>query len=206
MLTMLFYLLSFSILGAGIKYIDSAFDEKTFSKKIALILAPILGILWTYTMILNPFSATILLSIVLGVILKGKIDNAGHLIGTIIIISAVLLFGINFMIEPLIFLVAAAVLDEMGNDHINEKLRGWPQNTRKKFIKNFFEQRWVLKSAVLFLSIIGIIPLEFFIAIILFDYAYISIQFFSDYKQGKKMGFGQIKLKSLLPQNKFLRN
>jgi hypothetical protein len=205
-MNMFFFLLSFPILGAGIKYIDAAFDEKTFSKKIALALAPFLGILWAYTMMINPFSATILLSIVLGVILKGKIDNIAHLLGTIIIISAVLIFGINFMIEPLIFLVAAAVLDEIGNDHISDKLQKIPQNKINILIKYFFDQRWVLKSAILFLSVIGIIPIYYFIAMILFDYAYIAIQFFSDYKQGKKMGFGQIKIKSLLPQNKFLRN
>ena len=51
---MYFFLLSYSILGGGIKYIDDAFDEKIFSKKIALTIAPLLGVLWAYTMIINP--------------------------------------------------------------------------------------------------------------------------------------------------------
>jgi hypothetical protein len=70
---MYFFLLSYSILGAGIKYIDSAFDEKIFNKKLAMILAPFLGGLWAYTMFINPFSATILLFILL-ILFKKKID------------------------------------------------------------------------------------------------------------------------------------
>ena len=60
---MYFFLISFSLLGAGIKYIDSAYDDKAFNKKLALIIAPILGLLWSYTMIINPIAATILLII-----------------------------------------------------------------------------------------------------------------------------------------------
>ena len=60
---MYFFLLSYPVLGAGLKYIDDAFDEKIFSKKYALILAPLLAILWAYTMYIDSFSATILLAI-----------------------------------------------------------------------------------------------------------------------------------------------
>ena len=62
-MSMYFFLLAYPILGAGIKYIDDAFDENKFNKKIALVIAPILGILWAYTMLIDGVSATILLAV-----------------------------------------------------------------------------------------------------------------------------------------------
>jgi hypothetical protein len=192
---MYFFLLSYSILGAGIKYIDSAFDEKTFSKKLAMLLAPFLGGLWAYTMFINPFSATILLSILLGVILKGKIDNIAHLSGVIIIIPVIFLLGMELLIVPLVFLAIAAVLDELGNDYIDEHPQVFKNTKVTLFINYFFGQRWLLKTAILFLAVLNLIPYYFFIAMIFFDYAYLTVRYVSEFKQGKRLGFDQIQLK-----------
>ncbi len=192
---MYFFLLSYSILGAGIKYIDSAFDEKIFNKKLAMILAPFLGGLWAYTMFINPFSATILLSILLGVILKGKIDNIAHMSGVAVIIPVILLLGIELLIIPLIFLAAAAVLDELGNDYIDEHPKNFSKNKITTFIDYFFDQRWLLKTSILFLAVLGHIPYYFFIAMIFFDYSYLAVRYISEVKQGKRVGFGQLELK-----------
>jgi hypothetical protein len=199
---MYFFLLSYSILGAGIKYIDAAFDEKTFNKKIAMILAPFLGGLWAYSMFINPFSATILLSILLGVILKGKIDNIAHLSGVAVIVPVIILLGVELLIVPLIFLAIAAVFDELGNDYIDEHPQLFTKNKLTVFIDYFFGQRWLLKTAILFLAILGLIPYYFFLAMIFFDYAYLAVCYVSEIRQGKRIGFDQIplKVKSILPE------
>jgi len=41
---MYFFLLSFLILGGGIKYIDAAYDDKPINKNSALAIAPVLGL------------------------------------------------------------------------------------------------------------------------------------------------------------------
>lgn len=199
---MYFFLLSYTILGAGIKYIDSAYDEKTFSKKLAMVLAPFLGLLWTYTMFINPASATILLAILIGVILKGKIDNVAHFSGVIVIIPIIILLGIELMFVPLLLLATAAVLDEVGNDYFGKKTKELNKNIGTRLILYYFDQRWLLKSAILILSLIGIIPFYFFIAMILFDYSYLSVRYVSELKQGKKSDLSLIytKIKSFLPQ------
>lgn len=204
MLSMYFFLVSFSLLGAGIKFIDSAYDEKAFSKKLALFIAPLLGLLWAYTMIINPIAATILLAIVLGVVFKGKIDNYAHLMGVVIIIPIILFAGVELMILPLIFLSAAAVLDEVGNDYIgnpNRKLRHY--KTLNKILTYFFDQRWLLKTAILFLAILNMIPLYFFVSMILFDYAYLGVRYWSDIKLGKEYRLFNfnIKLKNVTTSN-----
>lgn len=205
---MYFFLLSYSILGAGIKFIDAAYDEKTFNKKLALLLAPFLGGLWAYTMFINPFSATILFSILLGVILKGKIDNIAHFSGVIIIIPIILILGIELLFIPLLFLAAAALLDELGNDCVGDSFDTVNNNPVSRFFVYFFDHRWLLKIAVLFLSVIGTIPVHFFFAMIFFDYSYLTVRYFSEVKQGKRPGFDrlELKVKSILAQKKILKN
>ena len=180
---MYFFLLSYPILGAGIKYIDDAFDAKVFNKTIAIILAPLLGTLWAYTMIVDQVSATILLAILLGVLLKGKIDNLAHLLGLIFILGIVIGTGMQFLIFPLIFLTVAALFDEVGNDLIdkNHYLNGpkyW-----QKLTGYFFDQRWLTKVAVLGIVIIGVFPFYFFLAMLLFDGAYLLVHWYSELKR-----------------------
>ena len=182
---MYFFFLSYTILGGGIKFIDSAFDDKTFNKKEALIIAPFLGVFWAYTMAINQISATILLAVLLGVLLKGKIDNYAHLIGLIsIVIFDVLIIifidGAGIMLLPLIFLTSASVLDEVGNDVMEYNSKYIDTNTfRYQFTLYFFGRRYLMKVAILFISLLGIIPLYFLLAFLLFDETYIMVGIYS---------------------------
>lgn len=183
-MSMYFFLLSYPLLGAGIKYIDDAFDEKRFNKKIALAIAPLLGILWAYTMLIDRISATILLAVVCGVLFKGKIDNHAHLAGLLAILIIIILAGVELMILPLIFLASFALLDEVGNDVIdyNKKYfngdRYW-----HKFVRYFFDQRWLLKIAIFGFVLLGIIPYYFLLAMLLFDGAYLLMRWYSKTRQ-----------------------
>jgi hypothetical protein len=182
-----FFLLSFGILGAGIKYIDSAYDEKTFSKKIALCVAPVLGILWAYTMLINPVAATILLAVICGVLFKGKIDNLAHFAGLGVICAIIFVAGVQLLIIPLVCLSCAALLDEIGNDIADRKKEKMDLNKKtSKFIVSFFDQRWTLKVAILTFSIISVIPFLFFLAMLLFDYSYIGVRLYSEYRINKE--------------------
>ena len=174
-----FFIFSYSVLGAGLKYIDDAFDERPFSKINGLILSPFLGVLWALTMIVNPFSTTILLAIILGVLFKGKIDNLAHLIGLISIVSIIIIAKVELLFLPLVFLTAAGVIDEIGND-IASYNKDLPKNKfRYNFIKYFFGRRYFLKVALLYLVLIGVFPLHFLLALIFFDEAYIIVEMYS---------------------------
>ena len=195
---MYFFLLSYPILGAGIKYIDEAFDEKKFSKIIALALAPALGVLWAYTMLIDAVSATILLAVLCGVLFKGKIDNYAHLAGLLVILAITFLAGVQLMFIPLIILASSAFLDEVGNDFIDknkEKL-----NTNKlwyEFILYFFDHRWIMKIAILSFVLTGIIPFHFFLAMIFFDEAYLIVRWYSKTKEETTCPWYYLKLHKL---------
>ena len=178
------FLLFFGLLGAGIKYIDSAYDDKIFNKKIALCIAPFLGILWAYTMLINQVAATILLAVIIGVLFKGKIDNIAHLAGLLVIFAIIFVAGVQLMVIPLVFLGFAALMDEVGNDFVDKRKNKLDLSKfSHRFIVSFFDQRWVLKVAILVIGFIGIIPLVFFLAMISFDYAYLGVRFYSKTKQ-----------------------
>ncbi len=177
---MYIFLLSYPLLGAGLKYIDDAFDEKTFNKKFALILAPFIGALWAYTMIIDQVSATILLAVILGVFIKGKIDNQAHILGLFVILAFIIISGIQLLVLPLLMLVAAALLDEVGNDVIeyNSKIHEEKRFSHKVFI-SFFDQRWLTKLAILYVVFMGLFPWYFFVAMLLFDGAYLVMRMYS---------------------------
>ena len=178
--SMYFFLIAYPILGAGLKYIDDAFDELTFNKKIAIVLAPLLGILWAYAMILDSVSATILLAVLLGVFFKGKIDNYAHAIGLLVIVVILIAAGVQLLFLPLIVLIAAAVLDEAGNDVVDYNKNNF--NTANFFHKGiiaFFDQRWVTKLAILYITLLGVFPWYFFLAMLLFDGAYLVVRMYS---------------------------
>jgi hypothetical protein len=180
---MWFFFVAFAVLGAGLKYIDDAFDEKVFNKKLAYLIAPLLGLLWAYTMTLDAVAATILLAILLGVLLKGKIDNIAHMVGLIVIIGIIVVAGVQLLFVPLIILAAAALLDEVGNDCVDKSRLLVGGKLWQRFVIAFFDQRWVAKVAILGLVVVGSLSWFFFVAMLLFDGAYLGVRMVSGIRQ-----------------------
>ena len=179
-----FFLISYTILGAGIKYIDDAFDRKTFTKSLAILITPLLSILGAYAILIDPVSATILLAVLAGVLLKGKIDNIAFAIGFVMVLLIVFIAGVEFLVLPLIILSAAGMLDEVGNDYIDSKKDTLNlKNPFHVFAKYFLGHRWIMKTAIILLVILSIMPIYFIFAMILFDYAYLSVTAYSELKE-----------------------
>ncbi len=172
-----FFLIGYMILGGGIKYIDDAFDEKTFSKVKAITLAPVVAIAWIFLMYMSVASATILGAIFLAVLFRNKVDNIGFHVGALAIVSglAALYFlkVVNFDWGPLVFLTISGVLDEVGNDYVDKH----PEVIKPVYF--FFEYRFVMKLAVLLLVLWGYFGFEYFIAFLGFDIAYASVGIYS---------------------------
>lgn len=163
----LFYIISFFILGAGIKYIDDCFDEKVFSKTHGFVLAPLLGLFWAFIMAQHPVAATILGAIVLAVFFKGKIDNIAFTIGTLIILLALFLSGFaQFLWVPLIVITLAGILDEVANDWADKQAK------LNRVLRWFFDYRFIMKLGVFFFAYIGTFPWTFFFAFLVWDIGY----------------------------------
>ncbi|MCX8158155.1 MAG: hypothetical protein N3D73_00645 [Candidatus Diapherotrites archaeon] len=161
----------YGVLGAGLKIIDNAFDKNSFSKNKAILIALLLSLIWVYAMMISEISATILLSILLGSFLAGKVDNIAHFLGFISTIFLLLFFSnfnIQFYLLPI--LLFAAIVDEFGNDLVD-----MIKNKKNYFLLSiyyFFRYRAVLKFTILFLVLFGYFSFEYFLAIIFFDVCY----------------------------------
>jgi len=163
-------ILAFAIIGAGLKYIDDAFDEDTFSKKKAIVIAPIIVLIWICLSVFDLVSATILFSILFAVLLTGKIDN---LIFKICSIALILILFLTQMLSllwiPLVILILMGVADEKGNDYVDN-------HATLKLVEFFFSYRFCMKMGVLSLCILSLLPCLYLLAFLAFDGAYESVR------------------------------
>lgn len=157
----------FAVMGGGLKYINEAFDEDTFSKRTAILMATILTVLWIGLSFLDLTSRTILLSILIGVLLTGKIDNTVFRLSTVVILAA-LLYIEMFLWLPLIVLSATSMIDEIGNDYID-------MNYSNRFVEFFFLHRFTMKIGVFLICSFNLFFWHYLIAFLLFDISYDAV-------------------------------
>jgi hypothetical protein len=180
-----FLVVSYFLLGASIKYIDDAFDEKTFPRTVALILAPVTAIYWGYIMALSPISALILTAVIIGVVVKGKIDNIAFIMGVLCVYVAFFFLSsspLDFIfIYPiaLISISIAGILDEVGNDFVDKNNIYHTVKHFGKYIHLFFEYRFVMKIVVFSFALLNFFPLIYFFAFLAWDIGYASVMRYS---------------------------
>lgn len=176
--------LAFFILGAAVKFIDDAFDEHAYSRKIALILAPITAIFWAYIMALNPASALLLTAITIGVLVKGKIDNVAFITAVLCIYIVYFFIGSwDFILSfsyllALIVISVAGVIDEVGNDYI-DRHNVYKKGLIGKILHLFFEYRFFMKLVVLLFVLLNYFSIVFFVAFFFWDLGYEVIMHYS---------------------------
>ena len=163
-------ILAFAIIGAGLKYIDDAFDEDKFSKKKAIVIAPIIVLIWICLSLFDSVSATILFAILFAVLLTGKIDNLIFKVSTIALISILFLTQmLNLLWIPLVILILMGVADEKGNDYVDN-------HATLKLVEISFSYRFCMKMGVLSLCILSLLPWLYLLAFLAHDGAYESVR------------------------------
>ena len=162
---------AFALIGFGLKYIDDAFDEALFSKESAMLMAPILVVIWAGISILDSISATILFSILFAVILCGKVDNVLFKLSAFALIAILLSTGmLHLSWMPLFALTVMGVMDEKGNDYVDShKIGGIGEF--------FFAHRCGMKLGTLVLCTVALLPWLYLIAFFAFDTAYEFVKF-----------------------------
>jgi len=170
-------IIAFAIIGAGLKYIDDTFDEDMFSKKIAVLIAPIIVIVAVILAIKDAASQTILFSILLAVLIGGKVDNLVFKLSSIAFLLLLFLpsFGLygtfNFLWIPLVIITITGVIDERGNDYIDK-------NKTNELTNFFFEHRFSMKIGMLTVCAFQFLPWLYLLAFLAFDGAYESVKIF----------------------------
>lgn len=162
-------LIAFAIIGGGLKFIDDAFDNDIFNKNVAISLAPLLVVIWIWLTATDPISAVILFSILFSVLSAGKIDNFVFKSSTMALILFYFIFAeFGSLWIPLLVLVAMGLLDEKGNDYVDE-------NRTHKLVEFFFLHRFSMKLGIFALCASSIFPWFYFFAFLSFDISYDAI-------------------------------
>ena len=167
-------LAGYALLGGGIKYIDEAYDENTFSKRSAGIAAFLCVVVMGYLIVNDGPSMMIFLGMIIALIFAKKIDNPAFTMGVAGVIPLPILFNssLNIEIVPLAVLIITGIMDERGNDLADSK-------KIKGFLKKFFKFRCMMKVGVLGLCIFGFFGFIYFAAFMMFDIFYYLVKIYS---------------------------
>lgn len=185
-------LAGYALLGAGIKYIDQAYDLGIFSKRTANIIAIFSGLLMGSLIISDTTSATIFLGMFIALAVTHKIDNIAFYIGTAIILLMPFLFYNIMKIEWLPFgiIIFSGISDEVGNTWADKRVKIklvkeaigkiYPMGKfQYRLAERFFMHRFAMKVAILFLAVLGLFSYLYFFAFLLFDLMYLLVEKYS---------------------------
>lgn len=174
------------VLGAGVKYIDAAYDDGTFSKRCTFLVAIQLGIGAGITMIFAKPSLIIFLSVIIGVIFTGKLDIGPFRIMTLVALLLPYIYNnaslpLTYNEWALVFCMsAAAAIDEIGNDLADN-------NTLHGTIAVFFLYRSSLKIFLVLTAVLNYLPIMYSIAFFCFDLGYLLVTLESERRQETKL-------------------
>lgn len=166
----------FAFLGAGIKYIDSVFDEHVFSKAAALLLTAACGIVMGVFIAIDPYAAAVLIAIVMGVAITQKVDNFAFIAGAAIAIGIPVLVAkvTTFYFLPIAVLVFGGILDELGNNMVDAG------RVRSSIFDFFFHYRLTTEVLMGMLVALGQIPAVYWLALMSFDLSYHLVGGYAD--------------------------
>jgi len=146
--------------GFALKFVDQIVDEgKKPPKPVIVAVLIIAGLLAGFSMAIDTVTTAMVLALIAGVILGGKIDNTLWYIQILLVISGYNLFFIFFIvsIETHVFIpikvlilfvmvVVLAFLDEVVHDGIDKRV----ESKRVKFI---LTRRWIMKIAIIMMAL-----------------------------------------------------
>jgi hypothetical protein len=115
----------FGFLGGAIKFIDQAYDEKSFSIRSAKIVAILSGVLMGYLMAQDsPFSTAFFASMLISLVLARKIDNFAFASGSLLAVGSLIAFypssNVTWMLVPIAVFLVAGFVDEIADDMVHK--------------------------------------------------------------------------------------
>jgi hypothetical protein len=163
------YFSAYLLSGLTLKIGDDLLDEldKPDLSWVPLALA---GVLFGFIMTVSEWDLALMTSIIIGVIVSGKVNRLQFVVGFVLIFTVVLLVGIPVIsswldwLTLVIMMFLAAVLDERGNE--------WADQEVSPKAYKFFEYRFTMKVSVILISLVWPLLLPAAIGLWFFDFGY----------------------------------
>ena len=182
-----FYILcGYMVLGGSSKYIDEAYDDSIFNKKIALFLAAISMFLVASLVYLDYISGIIFIGVTVGLVGAGKIDN---LIFRLLTVSIVICAGWRLLNFPVgigfssqstgLFIFLSLAFSSFADERLND-FSDNHENSLHWVLKVIFHNRLITKITIFCLGIFEYKTNLYFMASLAFDAAYSLIENWAD--------------------------
>ena len=163
------YFIAYLLAGLTLKIGDDLLDEVD-RPNLSWIPLALAGIFFGLIMTVSEWDLALLTSIIIGVIVSGKVNRVQFVIGFVLIFVVVIIMGIptisNWLdwLTLVIMMFLAAVLDERGND--------WADQRVSPRAYKFFEYRFTMKTSVLLISLVWPLLFPAAIGLWFFDFGY----------------------------------
>ena len=164
----------YAFLGAAIKFIDQAYDEERYSRKLANVIAIVAGITMGGLMALDsPFSTAFYGAMIFSLVLARKIDNRAFLAGTLVAALTLLVLwpvtGPVVLLAPLIIFILAGFLDEVVDD-LAQKAQA------PKIMRWVMLYRPLSDVALVAMMLLGWFPWYYLVPYFAFTFAYLAME------------------------------
>jgi ABC-type amino acid transport system permease subunit len=169
MIEWVMYFSAYFLAGLLLKAGDDLLDELDRSD-LSWIPLTLSGFLFGIIMTVSEWDMALLTSIIIGVLVSGKVNRPQYILGFIMIAITMILRGLPQVtglldwLALVVMMFLAAVLDERGND--------WTDQNASPRAYRFFKYRFTLKVSVLLLSIPWPLLLPTAIGLWFFDFGY----------------------------------
>jgi len=199
MMDLLLTILLYAFLGGSIKYIDQAYDERSYSLRSAGTLAVMAGVTMGYLMARDsPFSTAFFAAMLISLVLARKIDNRAFALGTALAVASLLAFypssTVTWYLVPLVIFLLAGFVDEVADGLVDKyRLDG--------FLQMFLNYRPFSDFALFGMMLAGIFPWAYLLPYFAFTISYMFVERCSEKEYSLNDGFSWIKHRVLRRAN-----
>jgi hypothetical protein len=163
------YFSVYLLAGLTLKIGDDLLDELE-RPDLSWVPLALAGILFGLLMTVSEWDLALLTSIVIGVLVSGKVNRLQFVVGFVLIFAVVILVGLppisNWLdwLTVVIMMFLAAVLDERGND--------WADQEVSPIAYKFFDYRFTMKVSVILISLVWPLLFPAAVGLWFFDLGY----------------------------------
>lgn len=191
MMDLLLTILLYAFLGGAIKYIDQAYDERSYSLRSASTLAVMAGVTMGYLMARDsPFSTAFFAAMLISLVLARKIDNRAFALGTVLAVASLLAFypssTVTWTLAPIVVFLLAGFVDEVADGLVDKyRLDG--------FLQMFLNYRPFSDFALFGMMLAGMFPWAYLLPYFGFTLSYMFVERCSEKEYSLNDGVSWIK-------------
>ena len=171
---LLFLLVTYAFLGGSIKFIDQAYDERSFDRRSANMVAILAGVVMGFLMAADsPFSTAFFVAMLISLFVAKKMDNLAFVIGALAAVGSFLLFFSQYDVVLLLFPIVGFLLAGFVDEFMDELAHRWEL---RGTMESFLTYRPFSDIALVIMVLLGVFGWVYLIPYFAFTLAYMFVE------------------------------